>query len=323
MQFRGPLKKVQIQGTGRGAALTGAMGQRTPRGATLIELLITVGVFSFLVVSLLAITRDGTASWRSVETRSSVQTALRMAEREITTELIRASYSSVKIKQDTYQHAIVFKSAMNDTDVEDTGVLGDPMIFWLEPDDVTPKYQRYVLYYVTRIDDDEHLATYGFKCDTSKLSAGPPYNDDVCPHKILVRKDIYLAAALDSKSALGSSPYIESPPDEPSTLTQYANVPFIWAEPSLKSQYPYLAQVRIIARDVLSFNLAPVKPDGSPGTLDSNGGLNSGNSAFLVEFDIKTFKTLEAAGSVTIGGSDLSQSQFTVQLDNRVMPGNS
>jgi hypothetical protein len=306
---------------------------RSQRGTTLIELMVTVGVFSFLVISLFALMRDGTRNWRAVETRTSVQASMHIAERDITTELKRASYGSVVIDQSSYKHALLFKSAMNETD--NLSELGDPLKFIVDETHVppAPKWQRYVLYYVTRPSTTEHVSTYGFACQSPSGTT-----DDICPHKMLVRKDIYLSAGDSGATApiLDSSnhvlnPFIES--SEPGTTELLGEV----GTSGQAQAVPAIARVRILAKDILSFNLGVFQADGTTSVALSNNKLPSG-APCLIEFDLKAFKMTEAAQVLHVGTDPLvtydnpgapngtayqtAKAPFSIQLDNRVQPQN-
>src|SRR5690242_13872166 len=93
------------------------------RGSTLAELIITAGIFSFLMVSIFTIMRMGTDGWRDLSDKGDVQRTLRHFESDITQELKRASLASVGIytPSNDYRWAIFFKTAMNDHDVNADG----------------------------------------------------------------------------------------------------------------------------------------------------------------------------------------------------------
>ena len=295
----------------------------------MIELLISVGVYSFLAMCLFVLTRDGTRSWRSVDARASVQGSMRIAERDIYTEVKRASYSSVVInKSGTYQHGILFKSAMND--VDDPTRLGDTSLFWVNYSNIppAPRWQRYVMYYVTRPDQTEHQNTYGFTCASPSGA-----NDDICPHKWLVRKDLYLSASPSDSSGVFQAPYVEGVGMEP-TLTG-----LFGSQRSASNSGSAVARVRILARDILSFNLGVFAGDGlTPVPTNTDGTLSIARPC-IIEFDIKAFKVLEAVQTITVGSAPLvtyngsetpaqgasyqtATAPYTIQFDNRVTPQN-
>lgn len=291
--------------------------RRRTLGATLIELLISTAVFSFIAIALFAIMRDGTRNWQAVEARSNVQTQLRTFERDITEELQKAQLSSVRIygynSGEGYQHAIFFKSAMNEAD--DPSKLGVPSIFQLGAEIPVPQvhWQRYVLYYLNRPTNAQHVADYGYTCATS----GNP--DNVCPHKWIVRKDIALSANLtkgadvvDSAKNLGVGAFVEAAGVDNSLLV------FPPAGTSLPVGNVW--RVKVLARNILAFNLGVADSLGVAVGVDVNGAPKAGGT--VIRYDIKTVKLMEAASMLRIGDSDLSQSQYTIQLDNAATPVN-
>jgi len=320
------------------------MAARRRRGTTLIELMITVGVYSFLVISLFSLTQQGTSNWHSIESRANVQSSLRSAERDMITEIRRSSYSSLVINMNTgYQHAILVKSAMNT--VDNVNVLGDPLNFIVDntAQPPVPKWQRYVLYYVTRQSFNDHMANYGFVC------AAPSGNsDDICPHKMLVRKDVMLAAAQPSATQplFGATPntvhntseydYIEAAGQEADQTNLYAEA----AGSGAPFSNPYIQRVRVLANNILSFNVGVFASDGvTPVATPAN---LLPTTPSIIEFDLKAFKMTEAAQFVAVGSQSLvtypggpgsgppgtnttyetATAPFSIQLDNRVVPQN-
>lgn len=290
------------------------------RGATLIELLISTGVFSFIAIALFALMRDGTRNWQAVEARSNVQTQLRTFERDITEELQKCQLSSVRIygynTGESYQHAIVFKSAMNETD--NASRLGAPILFQLGAEIPVPQihWQRFVLYYINRPTDAQHMADYGFTCATSATSPNP---DNICPHKWLIRKDISLSANLtqaadftDASKNGGVGPLIESGGVDSSLL--------MFPPPGQPAPVGNVWRLKVLARDILAFNLGVSDAAGTSVGVDASGAPKSGGT--VIHYDIKTVKLMEAASMLRIGNSDLSQSQYTIQLDNAATPVN-
>jgi len=301
------------------------------RGATLIELMITVGVYTFIVLALFALTRDGTKGWKSIETRTQVQSQLRNFERDISEELKRTALDSIRFygmnTGDSYKRGILMLSAMNNRD--DVTVLGEPSSFWVDEtkDPPEPKWQRWVLFYLTRPDRDEHVRTYGYACKSYDTNPAP---DNLCPHKWLVRKDIYLSAmSANTKTQLtalskdklvegsGSGrPFIEGNQgagDEPTEAQLFA---------LQTTSGSLVARTRILARDILSFSFNVLDAAGAPlpTPVNAKGAIKTGGK--IVLFDVKAFKVTEAQGLISVGESDMSSSTFTVQLDNRVIPQN-
>ena len=92
---------------------------------------------------------------------------------------------------------------------------------------------------------------------------------------------------------------------------------------------------RILAHDILSFNLGIFKGDGTTSAALTKNKLPLGGGT-LIEFDIKAFKLTEASSILHVGTEPLikyqeggqptsyqnATSPFSIQLDNRVMPQN-
>jgi type II secretory pathway pseudopilin PulG len=329
------------------------MDRRNHRGATLIELLVSIAVYSFLTLGLLALTRNATDSWRAVDARDAVQSQLRVFERDITAELKRASLSSIVFYHQSYQHAICFKSAMNDinNNSKPTGPVGDPLTFWANPAQAWPNnvtWQRYTMYYITRPSAAQHQHDYGYTCagyNSTNPSGGGGGNpvDNICPHKWLIRKDLLLAANITKNTDVKK--YIEPIGSEPDLLNGSQN---LYGELTGGNHMQDIARIRIIGREVLSLNFSTLDADGNSVALQANGQINNGpsgahaqlsyselqpiaankiNAAYpvtTISYDAKAMKLLEAMQMISLGktGTDYSKSAFTIQLDDRVSPEN-
>jgi hypothetical protein len=308
-----------------------------PRGTTLIELMVSTGVYAFLVLALFAIMRSGTNAWKAVEARGQAQAQVRTFDRDAIFELRRTSLASIVLfgynSGDSYQHGIAFESAMNDAD--NPAVLHDPLQFWSSPVPGQPcpniEWQRWVLYYITRPNSTEHANDYGYTCQTTGINSytAGAYTDNICPHKWLVRKDIYLknGANLSIRNnsdltATGSTgqPFIEGYGSEPTLSGLYAEA----------GAGSLVSRVRLLAREVLAMNIA-IK-DGYGNTMSeaagliqsgpNEGHLNVANGARGIEIDMKTFRLLDAATIVNVGSGNLSGSPYTIQTNAFIYPMN-
>lgn len=316
--------------TARGHTRSPGWGRQ---GATLLELLIVTSIFSFLALATFVLFHHGSATWVAVQQRSAMQGQLQRFQREISSELRRTSRSSVFLwgysPNDSYKHGICCKSAMND--VRDVTRLGDPVAFQIDDSQnpPVPAWQRWVLFYVTRMDQGQHLNTYGYVC--SSYSGDQKAADNVCPHKWLVRKDIYLtyknkptiekrADLVDpTRNGTSSLPFIEGGGDgiggEPTTAG-------LSAQQENQAPGSLIRRARILATDVLTFNFAVKTPTGGDTGIDSLGHI-LGNT---VAFDVRALKMIEAqassSGPAQLGTTDMSRSVYTLQLDNRITPEN-
>lgn len=316
------------------------------------------GVFVFLMLSSIAIMDIGTGGFRAVEAKADVTRQMNRFEADISQELRRASLASVGVYTPTtdYHWALWMTTAMNDSARVDaagrvTVPMGDPLTEILV--DGKAIKQRYVLYYVTRMDAALHQQMYGYLCASYGSSASGP--DTTCPHKWIVKKDLYLLDGqttgndtIGTQGGTLTSTHLQTLTGD-TTVTE----PGLLAEAEANTPNSVVHRVQVLAQNILSFEVTrlavdPVNPYGAP-TVSANGP--------IVLFDIKAFKTLgsehvqigrssvETVNTTSIGGQTMVSVQsttdsqgtvsvhtnssiaprfgsFTVQLDNRVIPQN-
>jgi len=267
------------------------------KGTTLLEVLIASLVFSILVICLFAVIKYATKNWRSVEDRTSVQSEIRKIETNLVDELRKTSYASVITWTDDYRHTLAFKSFTNPTTGNfDTDMSGNPLS------------HGYILYILLRPIQGED------PCSHDPIAG----TDNKCTHKFLLRVD--LTRTTDGVNSW--DPWPGAPPNDIPSDTELEK--YIPPHASLsgksvsKDQYTaavasqgadskYVQNVYIVGKNLLSFNVAkPASPPNNPEIL----------------VDIKCYKELEAAGLFKIGVDDLDTSQFTIQVDNRIIPQN-
>jgi type II secretory pathway pseudopilin PulG len=268
------------------------------RGATLIEVLIACAVFSLLVLCLFAIVRYATNSWRNVEDRVSVQSEIRKIQTSLTEDLRKTSYASVITYSGDYRHAVAFKTFINPASGKfETGPNGELIC------------QGYTLFFLIRPEGDP--------CTHNAMSV----TDNKCPHKTLVRVDLtrisdgaatwapisFPVYTKDSEAAAASNAlraYIPSDLNKKYfksttiTVDEYKN--------SIAGDPKYVENVYIIGRNLLSFNVEKKLPPNNPEVL----------------VDIKCYKMLSSSIAYNPGTQDLDTNQFTIQVDNRVIPMN-
>lgn len=332
-------------------------------GTTLIEVLVGCSVFAFVMIASLAIMNIGTSAWRTIEGKSDVTRSLNRFESDIVQELKRASLQSVGIytPRSDYRWAIWFKTAMNAPGRYDpaTGLplvpLGDASLQVLNTG--VPVMQRYVLYYVTRMSREEHLAAHGFLC-ASYTSGRVP--DTECPHKRMVKKDIHLLnPKVGGTDAIG----LQGDPATVARLRRYLTSELsesaLFAQQASVDSTSNVHRVQVVASGIMGFEvtrlkLRPTDPM-SPPVVDPNGP--------IILFDVKAFKAIAARDKIQVGlgsaaevqyssetfsgvpGSEMigvttvadrtgaltthttstvapQYAAFTVQLDNRVVPQN-
>lgn len=330
---------------------------RRRAGATLLEVLVGCGVFTFLMISSIAIMNIGANGYRAVESKSDVTRQLNRFEADIVQELRRASLRSVGLytPSNDFHWAIWMKTPMNapgcfDPNTGNVITLGDPAVQVTSSG--SAKMQRYVVYYVTRMDAALHQKLYGYLCASYSTNDGP---DVTCPHKWIVKKDVYL---LDHKTTGTDSIGVQSDALATTHLTALTTdstvtEPALAAESESNDPSSDIHRVQVVAHNVLSFEvtrmaLAAGDPLAPP-TVSSTGP--------IVLFDVKVFKALDAAkvrvgtsaavtvNQASVGGMNMVDvhsatdaqgsttvhtstsiaptfGAFTVQVDNRVIPQN-
>lgn len=326
------------------------------------------GVFAFLMISSVAIMNIGTSGFRGVESKADVARQLNRFEADVTTELKRASRESVGVytPNNDYRWALWFKTAMNapnavDASSQPLAPLGNAIMPMTNAKGEAVM-QRYILYYVTRMDASRHMAEVGYLCGSYGTTSGP---DLTCPHKWVVKKEVYLRKG-QTKGAdtigLQSDPAsitnlrdasLHLLTDTP--VTQEA----ILGESDLVTPNSVVHRAAIVAQNVLSFEVTRLAvnaadPIGTAPSVSPTGP--------IVLFDLKVFKSLQAsrvssagmasAANVTFSNEESapgvnmvgiqtstsatgevsvhtnttlvsdSVKSFTIQLDNRVIPQN-
>lgn len=268
------------------------------RGSSVAELLIAVSVFSMLLVVIAAITQFGSRGVRTIESKTDAQSDMLHVTTDFATELSRGSLSALGVytPPTDFHWAVWTKSDMNDpADVDTAGnpiTVGNPMQMVV---DLNGNFhaQRYVLYYITRLDAAEHINRYGYLCSSYGGSNGP---DTTCPHKWLIRKDLTVVTSTNT----GEVDTIGAQSD-PKAITRLqaliadASV----TEQSLAAEMTPngpTCRVKVLAKNVLSFEPARLKA--APLATDPPVASASGP---LLLADFKFFRAADAAQTVTIG----------------------
>ena len=190
-------------------------------GATLVEVLITTGVFSVLMLVLFTVVQYGMDSWRSIEGRTVTQTMMRKIGVFAMDDIRRASFGGLGVaiytnynpksvtkvvtgtdidqdKNPNYGQAIWMLSAYNDNSSISTGGADAEVISASErfarSDSGIPSWSKNVIYYVSAIGPNLHKEKYQESAE--KLCGGA----DSCPHKWLIRCEVPQGALLDKDS---------------------------------------------------------------------------------------------------------------------------
>ena len=196
----------------------------SPRGFSVIEVLVTMGLFSLMSLVGLMLLVQATSTNRRLDANEIASLQLKKAEQAIENDVQQSSYS--------HSNSTVVPSLVAGPD--------DGSALWLlSPCDPAsgqivqtaggyPAWQRNILYYLIVPQDD-----------SCPGGAGPPGLDDRCPHKSLIRKRINL-------------------PSHPEPLLTSV-VPYL-TRPVGKScdamlSEPYLEEVTVVANNLLSFEV--------------------------------------------------------------------
>jgi hypothetical protein len=156
--------------------------QIRPRGLSLLEVLFTAFLFSFVgVLSFLVLSR-GVHLWTEISEAESAGLELAKATNDLRVDLLKANSADIRSGEVPANlsgggmdgAALWFLSAVDPESGE-----------FVMKSDGTPYWQRNILYYL--VTPTKHETTYGYNCAGGKGADG---FDDRCPHKILVRKVI-------------------------------------------------------------------------------------------------------------------------------------
>lgn len=259
-----------------------------PRGIGLLELLVTVVLFS--VVSLLAFLflNYGIQANRRLDSSSEAARNLRVAQRSLSVDLRGARGGEILIGEvpdhlgggGKTGQAVAFRSAWD----PDQGR-------YCQKTDGTPFWQKTILYYVAV--PVRHDELYRMTCQGG---SGPDGFDDVCPHKILIRKTIDQAPVTTASSAEGT----EEP--MPTDITSYLTRPDDLSLNGMSSEAG-LVEARVVASKLLWFRAT----SGAGGEI---------------EVDLRALAIAEALGKVRVGEVSLGEDPLALQQLFTVRPGN-
>ncbi len=194
-------------------------------GTTLVEVLITTGVFSAVMVVLFTMVQYGLDSWRSVEGRHVTQSMMRKVSIFALDDIRRTCFSKMGVAAYSNYTASDnstpgYSAWAGGTDITDKIHYGQAL--WMlsayksnpEGDnpggaayfgrDSTgrPSWKTNILYYAAVLSPEDHKARYGYEVGTGICKSA-----STCPHKWLIRREIdtgALLSASDIKSFLVS-----------------------------------------------------------------------------------------------------------------------
>lgn len=153
-------------------------GWRRPGvGATLIEMLVSTTMYFLMLTLIFGGYSIFMRCWRASEAKLNVHRKFLLLSSNFQHEIIRTDLDTVECGLTSGKNWIYFKS---DVDNEGTPHLDN---------EGKPRWTKYVLYYAIRPPRDKCLSPVGEE-------------DDICPHKYIIRKDINIAAALSGEGGL-------------------------------------------------------------------------------------------------------------------------
>ena len=259
-------------------------------GLGLLELLITLGLFSVVGLLSYSFLTYGVRMGQRVESASDVAGILRKAQFPLQSDLLLAHRGEVVILSVPDQvggggftsEALAFRSAID----PETGV------FCQKPDG-TPLWQKTILYYLAV--PSQHDSLFGQSCAGGAEGTG---FDDRCPHKFLIRKVIDNPPATTPTS----SPEAEEP--LPTDLSSYLTQPTTFDLGSMSGE-PGLIEARLVAQPLLWFQVA-TDPSGSlPGE---------------VEIDLRALMISDARRKLNVGSVSLLNDPLVLQHLFTVLP---
>jgi hypothetical protein len=255
---------------------------------TLIELILSFGLFSLLLVILTLSLTDSSKMWLRVAGKADAEFQLRKAVMRMRQDLLATDISQIKVGTGTPSVWFLSNSA--------PPVLhgpNDSTTYVAQYNtDGTPRWQREILYYL--IKPANHDAYAGMSCPGSTSDS----SDSVCPHKLLIREEI------DQKAPAGTDPtnaFVAQTLSDPTT--------FLTA-PTGTNVAP-LVTGTVVKSEVVAINL-----------LSMNVTLGPPADAREVIVDLRAVRLADAAHNIAIGTSDLSTSRYTTQYPLAAVPEN-
>ncbi len=257
-----------------------------------MEVIITTGLFSMLILALFAVMRFGIRSWKNIESKNAVQTQLRKVQLFLLEDLKRASYDQICVPGMPGGWASGNGKALIGKEVSGSAVWFLTAVYTEEAtneevfardEEGRPVWKRNILYYAKRPTDEWHQHKYGFLCGSPEGR-----KDTYCPHKWLIRKEIDVPTLLSEATV--QSTYLTAPGGHE------------LLDPSLMGSEPGLMKVQTLADSIVDFEVTLRSPE--------------------VVVSLRAFRLLEARGLMQLGTSPLENDSFTVHYQARVIPNN-
>ncbi|MCR5662532.1 MAG: prepilin-type N-terminal cleavage/methylation domain-containing protein [bacterium] len=275
------------------------------KGSTLVEVMITTGLFSILMVVLFSVFRYGSEQWRVIEGRSKLQTMMRKVETFMLDDVRRASYDYLAVPNmpDGWKagdHSKLESAYSSGTPkagsafwcLSPLGYDSNGNVYVSRDNEGKLIWNHNVLYYVTELTDGFHRQIYGYG-----IGQCPPGK---CPHKWLIRKEINQDKLLKPKTG-GTGGCSGVRAEDFMTAPSSGN----YAKQMLSSgeRGKGLERVSCLAENVLAFTVSLDYP--------------------TVGIVVKTFRVEEASKNAGLSSSQMTEdSVYTVQYSTRLVPNN-
>ncbi|MGM9992714.1 MAG: type II secretion system protein J [Candidatus Bruticola sp.] len=241
--------------------------RRDALGATLVEVLITTGVFSVLMLVLFSVVQYGMDSWNSIEGRTVTQTMMRKIGVFAMDDIRRTSFGGIALasysKYDPstlsviegvdneggvakYGQAIWMLSAYNDNSSIAGGT--DPEVIsaadrFRRSSSGVPEWNKNVIYYASVIGDKLHKEKYH---GTISEICG---DAESCPHKWLIRCEVQGGSLLSSDGSSSIKDYIVKPENNGGNINIFTDTKF-------KD-----CKVQVLADCIVAFRVITKKPE--------------------------------------------------------------
>gem|GEM_PF-4036851 len=221
------------------------------KGSTLIEVIVSVALFVFLLLAVFYITDFAKRHLDSAIKSTVIQADLRTAQRDIFKNVTNSTWNrftsansyGIYYYDADYRHALLMQSALKS---DGTYHIDSAM---------SPCIERYVLYYIIRPPGDTCVPN-------PVIGAGGAPNPDVyCPHKWLVKKEINSAAF---------SGYLLSV------------LPALLTNDLKDTSNEFVTSAKVLAENVLDFTVVPPSAGGQYAITYNGAPLNAKSADLLI-----------------------------------------
>jgi hypothetical protein len=226
------------------------------RGATLIEMAVTLGIFSLLSLLLAVSFTKSHELWSRTSGGSDAQHNLRKLRNKLSRDLMETSFASVGTSVSLSSlgpvdgSALWFLSPVNQATGE-----------YVRTSTGTPFWQHHILYY--SVVPKKHDDLIGFSCKGGADSDGFEIQ---CPHKLVIRKVIDIDDLADpNDEATMETPFADA--DPPVDVSKYLTRPDGLDTSAMLLEGGVL-EVSIVSTSILSFNVSVAKDASQPREIE-------------------------------------------------------